>query len=175
MKNDRLRGRIDAHMVRRILYHWDWRRLAKFVLVGMGGAVVFYLLLLLMVEGLRIGVMTATGIAFVVVVLQTYWLHYAWTFNSAALHVKVLPRFFLMSGTGFGINWSIMFVGVELLGFNYLLIQTAAIGAVVTWNFLITHLIIFRDDLDRRSHLRRNAVSSSSKPVEKIQGNSSPS
>ncbi len=97
--------------------------------------------------------MIATTIAFVVVVLHNYFLHYLWTLASTTMHVKAPPQVFSMSATRFGINWANMFAGVEWLKFKCLLVQAAAIGAVVAWNVLITHLVIFREDrVDRRGY-----------------------
>ena len=152
------------------------RRLLRFALVGITGSVAYYLLVLLMVEGLHTSVMTGTSIAFVVVVLQNYFLHYAWTFSSTAMHVKALPQFFLMSATGFGINWATMFAGVEWLKFNYLLVQVAAIGAVVAWNVLITHFVIFREDLVAwRGDSAKGSTGRPPQPAEAAQDSSSPS
>ena len=125
----------------------DWNGLLRFAIVGVGGTLSYYALLIVLVEFLRVGVMVATSIAFVVVVLQNYALHYVWTFQSAASHATRLPQFVAMSATGFALNWLLMYAGVEIFSINYLLVQAAAVAAVVAWNLAITHLFIFKADI----------------------------
>ena len=123
----------------------ELRRLIKFGLVGILATFVFYLALWGMVEILKIPILLATSIAFAMVTIENYLLHYKWTFRSSNAHTIAFPRFILMSAGGFIINFVIMFAGVNLLDFNYLLIQAAAIVMVVTWNFVLTHFWIFHE------------------------------
>ena len=122
-------------------------RLSKFAIVGALGTVVYYAALWGMVEHLGIPVLWASSTAFLLVVTENYLLHYLWTFNSTEDHAVALPRFLFMSAMGFGINWVIMYMGVQWQGIHYLLVQAVAIGAVVTWNFLLSSLWIFRSSL----------------------------
>ena len=72
---------------------------------------------------LDIPVLLATSIAFVFVTIENYLLHYKWTFRSSNAHTIAVPRFMLMIAGGFIINFVIMFAGVKLLDFNYLLVR----------------------------------------------------
>ena len=123
----------------------DLRRLIKFGLVGILATFVYYLALWCMVEILNIPVLLATSIAFVLVTIENYLLHYKWTFRSSNDHFIAFPRFILMSAGGFIINLFVMFAGVKLWGFNYLLVQAVAIVMVVSWNFVLTHFWIFNE------------------------------
>lgn len=120
-------------------------RVAKFGIVGVTGTGVYYLTLMAFVEWMGVGVMLATSICFLLVVLQNYILHHRWTFESDSPHRKALPQFFAMSAVGFAINWIVMYTGVRLLGFRYLLVQLVAIALVVAWNWSISHLLVFRE------------------------------
>ncbi|MFL6623380.1 MAG: GtrA family protein [Sulfurifustis sp.] len=115
----------------------------KFGIVGSFGALTYYSVLLAMVEWWRVPVLAATSIAFVLVVVETYVLHYHWTFRSDAAHSAVAPRFVFMTVTGFFLNFAIMYAGVTHARINYLLVQTCAIGVVVTWNFLVSSFWVF--------------------------------
>lgn len=119
-------------------------KLTKYSLVGLLGAAVFYLALWLMVAQFGVPVLYATSSAFVLVTLQNYLLHYVWTFASDHAHHTALPRFVLMNVVGFGLNWSVMYLGVTQLEWNYLLVQTAAVAGVITWNFVVSNWWIFR-------------------------------
>jgi len=121
------------------------RRLIRFSLVGVLAAFVFYLALWSMVEMMGVSVLLATSIAFILVTIENYLLHYKWTFRSTSAHASSFPRFVLMSVGGFTINWLVMFVGVELWILNYLAVQAVAIVMVVAWNFVLSHFWIFEE------------------------------
>jgi len=90
-----------------------------------------------------ISIMIATSISFIIVVIENYVLHYSWTFDSSRSHRSAFPRFMLMSMTGFILNWLVVYVGVEKLSFNYLLVQAFSIFIVVVWNLVISTFFIF--------------------------------
>ena len=115
----------------------------RYVVVGILGTLVYYLVLWLLVEIVGIRVLIASSIAFILVVLENYVLHYFWTFSSSAHHMKALPKFSLMSVAGFWLNFGIMLVGVEYLGLGYMWVQAVAIALVVAWNFVISIRWIF--------------------------------
>lgn len=119
-------------------------RLSRFGVVGLVGAAVYYVALWIMVEELRLSVLVATSIAFLLVALENYVLHYVWTFKSTNQHAIALPRFLSMNLVGFFINLGIMFAGVEKLAFNYFLVQAVAIILVMCWNFSLSFIWIFR-------------------------------
>jgi putative flippase GtrA len=121
----------------------DAARLCRFAAVGLFGTALYYTLLLILVEICSIPVMTATGLAFIAVVLANYVLHYWWTFRSSAPHATAIGRFVFMSFVGFWLNWLIMLCGVEYLDFGYIWVQAVAIAAVVAWNFTVSVKWIF--------------------------------
>lgn len=99
-------------------------------------------------------VLIATSIAFLLVCVVNYALHYVWTFASTSAHTVAFPRFLFMNLIGFWINWGIMFAGVEKKGaLKYLLVQALAIVAVMAWNLTLSSYWVFRDSrsLNRES------------------------
>lgn len=121
-------------------------RLARFVVVGLAGTVVYLVLLWALVELVRVPVMPATCCAFLLVVGENYLLHRYWTFRSAAPHGQALPSFLLVSVVGFCVNGAVMSVGLQRYGMNYLPLQAVAIAMVVTCNFVGTRWIFTRDN-----------------------------
>ncbi len=119
------------------------RRLLKFSLVGILATFVYYLVLWSMVELINIPVLVASSVAFILVTVENYLLHHKWTFRSTNAHSNAFPRFVLMSGGGFTINWFVMFAGTEFWAINYLLVQAVAIVMVIAWNFVLSHFWIF--------------------------------
>jgi putative flippase GtrA len=120
------------------------RRFIRFGTVGALATVVYYGLLWTMVEIFAISILVASSAAFIFVTIENYILHYTWTFRSSNAHAEAFPRFLLMNIVGFGINWIVMFAGVQVAGFNYLWVQAFAIAIVVAWNLALSHLWIFR-------------------------------
>lgn len=125
--------------------HAGNRRLGRFCAVGLLGTAVYYPVLWALVELSGVPVLAATSIAFLLVCLENYILHYVWTFGSTRSHTTAFPRFLFMSLVGFCINWVVMFLGVEKLAQHYLLIQAFAIAAVVAWNFMLSSYWVFHD------------------------------
>lgn len=119
-------------------------RLVRFCMVGALATLVFYFLLWLMVDVLGIPVLVGTSVAFVLVCAENYVLHYGWTFASNEGHDRAIPKFIVTSVTGFGINYGVMYCGVEGAGWNYLFVQAFAIAAVIAWNFSLGMLWIFK-------------------------------
>lgn len=119
---------------------------ARFVAVGALGTALYYLALIVLVEYLGMPVIGATCLAFALVVAVNYVLHRMWTFRSPVAHRRALLPFAMMSVAGFGINMAVMALGVAA-GIHYLLVQAAAIGLVVTWNYIFTTRIFGRPGL----------------------------
>ena len=118
-------------------------KLYRFSIVGILATLVYYVVLWTLVEKIGVPVMASTSIAFFIVVVENYLLHYWWTFRSDAPHATAFRRFALMNTVGFILNWSIMFFGVRHLPLSYLWIQAIAIVAVVVWNFVLSNCWIF--------------------------------
>lgn len=111
-------------------------RAARYVTVGAFGTVLYYAALIMLVEALGVRVMTATCIAFVMVVAFNYVLQRMWTFRSPVAHSQAILPFAAMSVAGFGINSAVMAFGLAT-GIHYLLVQAVAIGIVVAWNYIV--------------------------------------
>ena len=110
--------------------------LIRFALVDLAGSLVYLVLLWSLVEALGWPVVPASCCAFLLVVLENYLLHRAWTFRSSVPHRQALPAFLFASMTGLCINGAVMRLGVEWLGLHYLAVQLAALSMVVACNFL---------------------------------------
>ena len=126
-------------------FHANAARIGRFAVVGLLGTAVYYFALWTMVERLRVPVLAATSVAFVLVTIENYVLHHGWTFASTNPHTVAFPRFVFMNVIGFWINWGIMAGGLHYFSLSYLLIQVFAIGAVVVWNFVVSSYWIFKE------------------------------
>lgn len=119
-------------------------RLIRFAIVGVSASGAYYAILAGLVELAGLPVLVATSIAFIAVCVGNYVLHHFWTFSSSEPHASAFARYALMVTVGFCINWAVMALGVSILSLNYLLVQAAAIAAVVAWNFILSSYWVFR-------------------------------
>ena len=103
-----------------------------------------YGLLYLLVELAGIQATVASSIGFLVAVAVNYLMHYSWTFAAPVPHGRAVLRYIIMISMGFLINGGVMQLGVVAFDLNYLLVQLAAFLAVITWNFLVSSLWVFR-------------------------------
>ena len=116
----------------------------RFGVVGLSTAALYYALLYGSVEALGLNATLASSGVYVLVLGFNYLMHHSWTFSQSTAHTHTLSRYLLMVFCGFMINAVIMYAGVSLAGMNYLLVQGAAMLSVISWNFTVSLLWVFR-------------------------------
>ncbi len=116
----------------------------RFCIVGVLTAVLQCTVLYVGVESAGGDPTIVSSLAFAIVVMLNYLMHYSWTFGEAASHTQTLSRYLFMVSCGFLINGSIMYVGVTQFTINYLLVQAVAFLTVIAWNFSVALLWVFR-------------------------------
>ncbi len=120
-------------------------RLFRFGIVGGTTAALYYALLYVAVEWLEAGAVLSSAVVYLIVIALNYLMHYSWTFAVSSPHTTALKRYLVMTGCGFFINVSVMYIGVSVLHANYLLAQTVAMVVIIVWNFTLSSLWVFRD------------------------------
>jgi putative flippase GtrA len=118
-------------------------KVLRFCITGTIAAVFYFTLLSVMVELLGLAVLTATAIAYPIVTVENYLMHHIWTFKSTERHSAAFPKYAVSVIAGFFINWGIMYLGVEYLGWNYLLVQALSFGVILVLNLLVGALWVF--------------------------------
>jgi putative flippase GtrA len=121
-----------------------FQRALRFSVVGVTTALLYFALLFVVVEMLLVEPVTGSSIVYLIVIFANYLMHYSWTFAAASPHTTALKRYFFMVACGFVLNLIFMYVGVTVLALNYLLVQGAAMGVVIVWNFVVSSLWVFR-------------------------------
>ena len=116
----------------------------RFAVVGIVTAVLYYCLLLLGVELLSLPPALASSICYLIVVAFNYLMHYSWTFVEPAPHGTALRRYMVMTTCGFLINAAVMYCGIRWLDLHYLFTQSMALVLVVSWNFVVSNVWVFR-------------------------------
>lgn len=116
----------------------------KFAIVGIATAFFYYILLYSLVEHFSIPTTLSSSLAYILVIIFNYLMHYRWTFHSESHHKIAVFRFIIMNIGGFIINVLIMSYGAYIIAAHYLVIQTIAIATIVTWNYTISSLWVYR-------------------------------
>ena len=119
-------------------------KLARFSVVGVITACVHYGLLYLLVEFFDVQATVASSVGFLVAVAVNYLMHYSWTFAAPVPHGRAALRYITMISLGFLITGGVMQIGVVVLELNYLFVQLAAFFVVISWNFFVSSLWVFR-------------------------------
>lgn len=96
-----------------------------------------------------LGVYVATVVGFVVGLAVNYWLSLLFVFTAQKDQGKgrswgAFLVFGIIGVVGLGLTELGMWVGVELLAWNYMIVKMLVTGAVLMWNYLGRKLIIFR-------------------------------
>ena len=136
-----------------LLSYESFKEIFRFVFVGgVSFAVDMAVLALLQEAGLKRvhnGVLISTAGGFVVSVVLHYILASKWVFRDHSVHTKgahvtALSLFILTNVIGLSINEVMMWLGVTIFDFHYMLVKSVAAGVVMFWNFTCQKFMIFR-------------------------------
>lgn len=121
-------------------------RFGRFLLAGAAGAVIQYIILVIMVEGFGWSAVLPSSLGYAVGALANYYLNYHLTFRSNKPHHQALAKFAIVVCTGLLLNSVAMAIGVDFLALPYLFAQVLTTGLVLIWNFTAHSLWSFRVD-----------------------------
>jgi putative flippase GtrA len=123
----------------------NWRQLGRFVTVGASGYVVNLAVFAACVHLLAIDYRVSSVIAFVVSVINNFWLNRHWTFDATHEHpVFQGVRFFTVSLVAFGFTELILILLVEGAGLSKVFAQAIAVAAATPLSFLGQKLWSFK-------------------------------
>jgi putative flippase GtrA len=123
----------------------NWRQLIRFVTVGASGYVVNLGVYAAALHLLGLDYRISAVIAWVVSVLNNFWLNRHWTFEAKHEHpIFQGARFFAVSLLAFGFTYLVLIGLVDGTGMNKLLAQAIAIAAGTPLSFIGQKLWSFR-------------------------------
>jgi putative flippase GtrA len=121
-------------------------RLLRFGVTGALATLVHFLTLILLVEIGRVSPVWSTAFGSAAGALVNYVLNRRYTFNSRKPHLDAGPKFLTIAvGTGL-LNAMLVYIGTDLLGLHYLLVQCVATLIVFLANFLLNSVWTFREE-----------------------------
>ena len=110
--------------------------LLRFGSVGAASSVIYFALLWVLTAlttwptAVRGTLAYGSGIGF------NYLLQKSFTFKSGRRHQHAGPRYAVVHLSGMAINGTLLWLGVDVAGWNYVLVQCVAIGIVTTGSYL---------------------------------------
>ena len=125
--------------VRRLLA----RRWMRFCIVGGAASLVYYFCGLFFVSLLGLPVLAGNALAFLAGFVVSYLGQALWTFQAAASHRAMLPRFAATQAVGLGLN-SVLIWLLMAAGMSYAVAMWVAIAAVPVAVYFICKLWVFR-------------------------------
>ena len=120
-----------------------FHELVKFGIVGVSTNLLGYLLFLA-VTYTGVPYKLAMTVLYCVGVVISYLVNKSWTFMHQGGHISTSTKFLTAHFLGYCINLSMLFIGVDYLGYPYQLIQFIAIFVVAAFLFAIFKLFIFK-------------------------------
>ena len=127
---------------------WNNTELVAYLFAGVATTVVNYVVYFMATRWMGLGVMAGTWTAWVIAVAFGYVVNKAFVFHThcetmAAL-VKEAASFFAMRLVSLGMETVLMFVTVELLGLNDLVMKLLTNIVVIIANYVFSKLFIFK-------------------------------
>lgn len=125
------------------------RKFVGFAGVGAIATGIQYLILLLLAELVGVSPVIASATGYAISAVINYLMKYHLVFSSDQKHLAAAPKYALISAIGLTLNTGLMHLGQLLLGPQqfqsyYLVVQVAATGLVLLWNFFANAIWTFR-------------------------------
>ena len=144
----RLIGRVSPKLGGLCEKLWNNTELVTYLFAGVATTVVNYVVYFMATRWLSMGVMAGTWTAWVLAVAFAYVVNKAFVFhthceNTAAL-VKEAAGFVAMRLVSLGMETVIMYVTVEVLGLNDLVMKLLTNFVVIVANYVFSKLFIFK-------------------------------
>lgn len=121
-----------------------FRQLVRYLVTGFSSAAIELSLLYIFKDILKLTVLEANSAAYTIVFWFNFFMNRLWSFKSKSNLKKQLTMYSLLFVFNLGASDLIMHVLATLLGLQYLIAKVFAIGAVVSWNFILYKKIIYK-------------------------------
>ena len=144
----RLIGKVSPKLGDFCLKLWNNTELVAYLFAGVATTIVNYVVYFMATRWMGLAVMPGTWVAWVLAVLFGYVVNKAFVFHthceSMAALAKEAASFFAMRLVSLGMETVLMFVTVELMGLNDLVMKLLVNIVVIIANYVFSKLFIFK-------------------------------
>ena len=119
-------------------------RLFRYGVSGGASALTHFGVGLLLAEGLGVRPVVASTAGFVASIAVSYGLQHAWVFRSTAGHAAAGSRFLTVTAIAFALNTTVLWLGTEVLGGPFPVVQAVALVAIPVVNYALNSRWTFR-------------------------------
>lgn len=130
--------------MRKLFNNKLFKQIFRFGIVGGLAFLVDYLILIICKEAFGLSVLLSAAIAFTISVIFNYILSVKWVFDvdKNKSNRRNFILFIIFSIIGLGITELIMYIGSDLLNFNYLIVKIFATAVVMVFNFITRKIFL---------------------------------
>lgn len=119
-------------------------QVARYLVTGFTSAAIEFSLLFIFKDIAGLSVIVSNSIALAIVFWFNFLMNRLWSFKSKMKLNRQLPMYLVLFVINIGASDLIMYLLTDKLQMQYLLAKVFAIGAVVSWNFVIYRKVIYK-------------------------------
>ena len=119
-------------------------QITRYLITGFSSAAIELTLLFVFRDVLALSIIASNSLALTIVFWFNFLMNRTWSFKSTANLKKQLVMYLFLFVFNLGASDLIMYLLTQKLTLQYLLAKVFAIGAVVTWNFILYKKVIYR-------------------------------
>lgn len=119
-------------------------QIIRYLVTGFSSAAIEFILLFVFRNFVGMSVIAANSAALTIVFWFNFLMNRLWTFKSKMKLSRQLPMYLALFVFNIGASDLMMYLLAERLELQYLLAKVFAIGAVVSWNFVLYRKVIYK-------------------------------
>ncbi len=116
----------------------------RYLVTGFSSAAIEFTLLFIFRDLAGLSILAANTAALAIVFWFNFLVNRLWSFKSKMKLSKQLPMYLVLFVINIGASDLIMYLLTDKAGIQYLLAKVFAIGAVVSWNFILYRKVIYK-------------------------------
>ena len=120
------------------------KQLSRYLVVGFLTVGLEFLNLRLLTEVLGLWYITSNSIAYVISFAINYTLNRIWSFGSKGALKKQLVMYGVLFVVNLVLSNVMMYLFTDIIGMKYMVSKLFAVGAVVSWNFVLYKKVIYK-------------------------------
>lgn len=132
-------------LIGRLLTPEFLQQASRYLITGFSSAAIEFLLLYLFRDVAGYTIILSNSFALAIVFWFNFFMNRKWSFKSTMKLGKQLPMYLILFVFNLGASDLIMYLLTDRLSMQYLLAKVFAIGAVVSWNFILYKKVIYKN------------------------------